>query len=118
MSQQQPGTGPTPPEVVALAPQAYYQTPEHVLAVSIAFSILTTVCAALRLGTRRWQGNTLRMDDWLLVPATVLTVVMSAMVIHGVWKGAVACRLEFPQGFTDNPLTVTTDQTSLMARVS
>ncbi|KAI6784069.1 plasma membrane protein Pth11-like protein [Emericellopsis cladophorae] len=117
MSQpQQPGGGPTPPELVALAPQAYYQKPEHLLAASIAFIVLTPVCVALRFGIRRWQGSTFRMDDWLLVPATALTIAMSVLVIHGVRKGAVAYRLEFPQGFTANPLTLATDQTSLMAR--
>lgn len=51
--------------------QAYYQTPEHVIAAGVALSALGALFVGLRFWTRRKQNTALRVDDWLMVPAMV-----------------------------------------------
>lgn len=51
--------------------QAYYQTPQHVIAAGVALSVLDALVVGLRFWTRRKQNTSLRVDDWLMVPAMV-----------------------------------------------
>lgn len=52
-------------------PQEYYQTPGHVIAAGIVLSIVDIVALVLRFWTRKKQHEPLKMDDWLIIPATV-----------------------------------------------
>lgn len=52
-------------------PQKYYQTPGHVVTAAIALSIVDIVALVLRFWTRKKQHEHLKMDDWLIIPATV-----------------------------------------------
>jgi len=51
--------------------QEYYQTPGHVFAAGLALSILSVLAVSLRFWTRKKQSQPLKMDDWLMLPATV-----------------------------------------------
>lgn len=98
--------------------QAYYQTPEHVVAAGVAFSVLDALFVGLRFWTRSKQNTALRIDDWLMVPAMALTIAMSGLTIYGVAEKAIAHRVQIPPDFQGNPLELHTEQLSLTSRVS
>lgn len=51
--------------------QHYYQTPGHVMAAGVGLAIVDAVAVLLRFGARRDSKQPLKVDDWLLLPATV-----------------------------------------------
>lgn len=51
--------------------QAYYETSGHVIAAGITLSLLAIATVVLRFVTRMSKNQGLKMDDWLILPATV-----------------------------------------------
>ena len=49
----------------------YFQTLAHVIAAGVGLSVLDIVSVSLRFLARRKQKQPLKVEDWLLVPATV-----------------------------------------------
>lgn len=49
----------------------YYETPEHLIAASIALAVAIVVAVPLKFWTRLRMKQPLKADDWLLLPATV-----------------------------------------------
>ena len=49
----------------------YYQTPGHVIAAGIALSLLDIAVVSMRFASRIKSKQSLKADDWLLLPATV-----------------------------------------------
>jgi hypothetical protein len=51
--------------------QHYYQTPGHVIAAGIILSLVDILAVSFRFKVRRGSKQGLKLDDWLLLPATV-----------------------------------------------
>jgi hypothetical protein len=51
----------------------YHQTVPHVIAASIALSVVDVVAVSLKFWVRWMHNQALMADDWLLIPATVRT---------------------------------------------
>lgn len=49
----------------------YFQTPSHVIAAGIGLPLLDIAAVLLRFAARKKQRQSLKADDWLLIPATV-----------------------------------------------
>ena len=54
-----------------MANQPYYLTSGHNYAAAIALPVLATVAVGLRFWMRIWHKQGTKMDDWILIPATV-----------------------------------------------
>ncbi|KAI0378767.1 plasma membrane protein Pth11-like protein [Hypomontagnella monticulosa] len=93
--------------------QAYYQRPGPVEAAAIALPLLDIIAVALRFQARKTQKQGLKWDDWLLIPATLLTLGIGIAVAYGVEKGAVGYPIQLPADFAGNWLETKTDQITL-----
>lgn len=51
--------------------QGYWCTPEHVIMAAVGLSVLDIVFVVLRFVARMKQHQPIRIDDWILIPATV-----------------------------------------------
>jgi hypothetical protein len=63
----------------------YYQLASWNLAAAIVLPILDVVAVFLRLYTRRKQGQPLKVDDWLTIPALVRFPIRFKRRILGAW---------------------------------
>ncbi|KAI9899651.1 hypothetical protein N3K66_006112 [Trichothecium roseum] len=79
----------------------YYQTPGHVIAAGIALSLLDIAVVSMRFASRIKSKQSLKADDWLLLPATILTVGVGVCLVVGVTKEAFGYR-EYPTSM-ENP---------------
>ncbi|KAK3694280.1 plasma membrane protein Pth11-like protein [Podospora appendiculata] len=102
---------------VILGPQAYYETPGHVIAAATAIPAIDILAVILRVWARRRQKQAFKADDWLMVPATVVTVAIGVNVVYGVSQHALAYRLEIPADFDGDPLSLVTDQLVTTSKV-
>ena len=84
-----------------MAEQAYYQTPGHIIAMATVLPVLDILAVALRFYTRRKQRLPLKADDWLLIPAVLLTVAAGAALVAGVALHAVAYQTPPMDGWFD-----------------
>ncbi|KAI5923510.1 hypothetical protein F4810DRAFT_669150 [Camillea tinctor] len=74
--------------------QHYYQTPSHVIAAGIVLSLLDILAVSLRF-VARGEKRHMKMDDWLLIPATLLTAGVGSCLVFGVSREAFGYR-EYP----------------------
>ncbi|KAK3336428.1 plasma membrane protein Pth11-like protein [Cercophora scortea] len=102
---------------VILSPQAYYETPSHVIAAATAIPAIDILAVILRVWARRRQKQAFKADDWLMIPATAVTVAIGVDVVYGVSQHALAYRFEIPANFDGDPLTVVTDQLVTTSKV-
>lgn len=51
--------------------QGYWCTPEHVITAAIGLTILDITFVTLRFVARKKQRQPLKVDDWIIIPATV-----------------------------------------------
>ncbi|KAH7306007.1 hypothetical protein B0I35DRAFT_443691 [Stachybotrys elegans] len=72
--------------------QHYYQTPGHIIAAGIILALLDIVVVTLRFIGRLRTKQELQIDDWLLLPATVLTTGVGALLVVGVTQEAFGYR--------------------------
>ncbi|KAL7620931.1 hypothetical protein AAE478_008242 [Parahypoxylon ruwenzoriense] len=68
--------------------QHYYQTPGHVITAGVILSLVDIIAVALRFIARKKGRQELKTDDWLLLPATLLTAGVGSCLVFGVSKEA------------------------------
>ncbi|KAI1772959.1 hypothetical protein F4818DRAFT_129498 [Hypoxylon cercidicola] len=90
--------------------QRYYMRAENVIAASIALSILDIVAVALRFWARKVQKNPPRADDWLMIPATLVTVGIGIDQLYGVSQKGLGYWTEIPPGYTGTKSDLVTPQ--------
>lgn len=61
-------------------PQAYYQSPGHVIAAGVVLSVVDIIAVVARLWVRKRQKQGLKADDWLMIPAAVSACLEKALV--------------------------------------
>ncbi|KAH5466254.1 hypothetical protein HBI55_245860 [Parastagonospora nodorum] len=75
-----------------------FLSPGEVLALGIAMPLVCVVVSALRIYTRRVQRQDMKLDDWLIIPCTVLTCGMGAGLISGYALGVMGYPTPLPYG--------------------
>ncbi|KAK8080940.1 hypothetical protein PG997_008758 [Apiospora hydei] len=97
--------------------QGYWSTPEHVITAAIGLSILDITFLTLRFIARHKQRQPLKVDDWILIPAALLTLGISIAMVYGVSRKAIGYPYEIPPEAQGNALFVTTEQISLAGQI-
>ncbi|KAI2784970.1 hypothetical protein F4815DRAFT_454957 [Daldinia loculata] len=95
----------------------YYMRPGHVIAAAIVLSVIDIFVVVLRFWARKVQKQPLRADDWLMVPATLITVGIGICQLYGVSQKALGYRTIIPDGFQGNPFELVTPQLSLKSQL-
>ncbi|KAK0716925.1 hypothetical protein B0T26DRAFT_853581 [Lasiosphaeria miniovina] len=99
-------------------PQAYYQTPGHVIAAGAVLIVVDVVSVVMRFWARNRQKQGLRADDWLIIPATLLVVGIGSVMFYGVSQQALAHTLDIPADYAGGDmLGLVTAQTAATMRV-
>ncbi|KAI1171479.1 hypothetical protein F4777DRAFT_53726 [Nemania sp. FL0916] len=96
--------------------RGYFQTPGHVIAAGIGLSVLDILALGLRFVARRRQQQPLKADDWLLVPATLLTLGIGISMVYAVSQHGLAYPFVLPPG-QDDPFNVVSRQLSIEGAV-
>ncbi|KAI0503108.1 hypothetical protein F5B22DRAFT_630641 [Xylaria bambusicola] len=97
--------------------QAYYETSGHVIAAAVVLSVLDIVAVVLRFAARRSQHQALKIDDWLILPATISTVGIGVSMVYGTTQQALGYRTHIPADFAGDPFDVTTYQLATTSKV-
>ncbi|KAI1453282.1 hypothetical protein F4805DRAFT_381511 [Annulohypoxylon moriforme] len=97
--------------------QAYYMRPEHVVAAAIALSIVDIVVVALRFWARKIQRQPPKADDWLMIPATIMTVGIGIAEVYGVSKRGLGYRIVVPEGYERKTSDLDTPQLTLKSQI-
>ncbi|KAI1820949.1 hypothetical protein F4861DRAFT_520973 [Xylaria intraflava] len=97
--------------------QGYWCTPGHVVTASIGLSVLDITFVALRFFARKRQGQPLKVDDWIMIPATLFTVGIAIAMVYGVSKKSIAYPYVVPPEAHGNSLLVATEQISLTGKI-
>ncbi|KAI2468649.1 hypothetical protein F4781DRAFT_255364 [Annulohypoxylon bovei var. microspora] len=87
----------------------YYQEPEHVIGMAIVLPVIDIIVVGLRFRVRRLQKLPLKLDDWLMIPATLMTLCLGIDLVYGVSRQGLACYTKIPES-TDYAFEVITDQ--------
>ncbi|KAI2608197.1 uncharacterized protein GGS25DRAFT_521370 [Hypoxylon fragiforme] len=95
----------------------YFMHPGHVTTAAIALSVLDVVAVALRFWARRVQSQPPKTDDWLMIPAMLLTVGISISQVYGVAHMALGYRIQVPPGYTGSTNDLVTPQLTLKAQI-
>ncbi|KAI1481085.1 hypothetical protein F4774DRAFT_56141 [Daldinia eschscholtzii] len=96
--------------MMAYTKQHYYQTPGHVIAAGMVLSLVDILAVMLRFMVRKKERQPLKPDDWLLLPATLLTTGVGVCLVFGVSREAMGYR-EYPTSL-DNPSEIAIYQMS------
>ncbi|KAI1092309.1 hypothetical protein F5B19DRAFT_212123 [Rostrohypoxylon terebratum] len=96
---------------------AYYMRPEQMVAAAIALSIVDILAVAFRFWARKMQKEPPKADDWLVIPATLMTVGIAIAEVYGVSKRAFGYRTMVPNGYTGSISDLTTPQLTLKAQI-
>ncbi|KAI0202317.1 hypothetical protein F4808DRAFT_421182 [Astrocystis sublimbata] len=91
----------------------YFQTPSHVVAAGIGLSFLDIVSVMLRFAARKKQRQPIKADDWLLIPATLLTLGIGIAMTYGVSKKALAYPYVLPPDSPEDVLAAESEQLSI-----
>ncbi|KAI1370422.1 hypothetical protein F4677DRAFT_438484 [Hypoxylon crocopeplum] len=95
----------------------YYMTPGHVVAAAVVFSVVDIIAVALRFWARKIQRQPPKMDDWLMIPATLVTMGIGISHVYGVSQKGLAHRIEVPPGYTGRPAELLTQQLIIKSQV-
>ncbi|EAT88216.1 hypothetical protein SNOG_04456 [Parastagonospora nodorum SN15] len=76
----------------------YFETGKHLTAASISLMVVDIIAVAFKFWVRLRLKQPLMADDWLLVPATVLSIGLGAMLTYGVSQGALGGSIDIPPG--------------------
>ncbi|KAH8163693.1 hypothetical protein CIB48_g4558 [Xylaria polymorpha] len=95
----------------------YWCTPAHVIAAAVGLTILDITFVTLRFAARKKQRQTLKVDDWIVIPVTLFTLGISICMVYGVSQKAIAYPYEIPPEAEGNALLVTTRQISLAGQI-
>ncbi|KAI1214559.1 uncharacterized protein F4807DRAFT_466157 [Annulohypoxylon truncatum] len=96
---------------------AYYMRPEHVVAAAVALSVVDIVSVALRFWARKIQRQPPKADDWLLIPATVVTTGVGIAEVYAVSKKGLGYRIEVPDGYKGSTSNLVTPQLILKSQI-
>ncbi|KAI0888264.1 uncharacterized protein GGS22DRAFT_155443 [Annulohypoxylon maeteangense] len=103
---------------MAEQPMKYYQEPVHVVGTTIFLTVLNIVLISLRFRVRSLQKLPLGLDDWIMIPALIMTMLLGIDIGYGVSRKALAYRTEVPPGSTgDLTFEVITDQILLSFKI-
>lgn len=97
--------------------RSYVTEPGYVIAAAMLLSVLDIIAVSLRFLARIRQRDALRIDDWLVLLATILVTAIAIEVTYGVSQGAVAYPTQIPPDFAGDPLELTTPQISLVYKI-
>ncbi|KAI0849109.1 hypothetical protein F5Y00DRAFT_261925 [Daldinia vernicosa] len=95
----------------------YYMRPGHVIAAATVLSAIDIFVVGLRFWARKVMKQPLRADDWLMLPATLLTVGIGICQLYGVSQKALGYRTVIPDGFQGNPFELVTPQLRLKSQL-
>ncbi|KAI1391574.1 uncharacterized protein F4822DRAFT_190157 [Hypoxylon trugodes] len=95
----------------------YYMQPDNIIAAAVALSLLDIIVVALRFWTRKIQRQPPKADDWLMVPAALLTVGVAISQIYGVSKRSIGYRTDIPPGYTGSVDELVTPQITLKSQI-
>ncbi|RDA86047.1 hypothetical protein CP532_1280 [Ophiocordyceps camponoti-leonardi (nom. inval.)] len=96
---------------------SYYQQPGHIIAAAVVFPVLALLAVCLRLWTRWKHGQGFRPDDWLIIPAVILTLGQGINLVVGVYIKSLATLTVVPDVSAPNPLDFHTPQLAAMGKV-
>ncbi|KAI1741276.1 hypothetical protein F4680DRAFT_72722 [Xylaria scruposa] len=97
--------------------KGYWCTPAHVIAAAVGLFILDITFVTLRFVARKKQRQTLKVDDWIVIPATLFTLGISVSMVYGVSQKAVGYPYEIPPEAEGNALLVSTKQVNLAGQI-
>ncbi|KAI2614257.1 uncharacterized protein GGS25DRAFT_470957 [Hypoxylon fragiforme] len=95
----------------------YYQRPGHVIAAGVVLSVIDIISVALRFWTRRKQHQSLKADDWLLIPATLITIGIGICLVYGVSQEALGFPFKIAPEDIENSLNITSVQLSIAFKI-
>ncbi|KAK8062199.1 hypothetical protein PG997_014296 [Apiospora hydei] len=95
--------------------QHYYQTAQHAVAAGVALSLLDIGAVTCRFKARALSKQPLKIDDWLLLPATLLTIGVGICLVYGAYHEAFGYR-QFPTSM-ENPSTLALNQMGLSIKL-
>lgn len=112
----------------------YVTRPGFFVSAAMLLPLLDVIAVVLRFRARTKQREALKLDDWLMIPATVccpfrvlllhylirvqiLVMAIGITTTYGVSKEAIAHPTEIPPDFTGSPLELVTPQITLVYKV-
>ncbi|KAI1142950.1 hypothetical protein F5Y05DRAFT_137255 [Hypoxylon sp. FL0543] len=95
----------------------YYNTPGHVVAAGVVLSLVDITSVILRFYTRKRQQQPLKADDWLLVPASLLTTGIGICLVYGVSREALGYASKLNPDLTQSSLEITSEQLTTAFRL-
>ncbi|XDG01833.1 hypothetical protein ABKA04_001448 [Annulohypoxylon sp. FPYF3050] len=96
---------------------AYYMRPEQMVAAAVALSIVDVIAVAFRFWARKMQKLPPKADDWLMIPATLMTVGIAIAEVYGVSKRGLGYRIVVPAGYSGDKSDLITPQLMLKSQV-
>ncbi|KAI2467251.1 hypothetical protein F4781DRAFT_433647 [Annulohypoxylon bovei var. microspora] len=95
----------------------YYCQPGHIIAAGVFLSLLDIVSVMLRVWTRRKQQQPLLTDDWLMIPASLITTGIGICLIYGVSQEAFGYPTKIDQDLAGSPLEISSQQISTAFKI-
>ncbi|KAI0002685.1 plasma membrane protein Pth11-like protein [Xylariaceae sp. FL0662B] len=95
----------------------YYEKPSHLIAAGVALSVVDIIAVGCRFWLRQQHKLPLKLDDWLMVPATLMTVGIGIVMVYGVSQEALAYEIKVPPNYTGNIFELTTEQIALASKL-
>ncbi|KAI0100100.1 hypothetical protein GGR51DRAFT_533813 [Nemania sp. FL0031] len=95
----------------------YYETASHNIAAAVILPLADIVAVSLRFWVRMKKKQRLEADDWLLIPATLLTIGIGIVILYGVCHKALGHTLILPEGYTGSIYLLQTDQLELNGKL-
>ncbi|KAI0549716.1 hypothetical protein F4679DRAFT_595511 [Xylaria curta] len=95
----------------------YYETASHNIAAAVILPSVDIVAVSLRFWVRTKKNQRLKADDWLLIPATLLTIGIGIVILYGTSHKALGHTLILPEGYTGSIYLLQTDQLVLNGKL-
>ncbi|KAI1462014.1 hypothetical protein F4805DRAFT_191089 [Annulohypoxylon moriforme] len=95
----------------------YYCRPIYIISAGVILSLLDVISVLLRFWTRQKQQQRLLADDWLMIPASLLTTGIGACLVYGVSQEALGYPTKIDRDLTGSPLEISTEQLSTAFKI-
>ncbi|KAI0890386.1 uncharacterized protein GGS22DRAFT_150763 [Annulohypoxylon maeteangense] len=95
----------------------YYCRPIYIISAGVILSLLDIISVLLRVWTRKKQRQRLLADDWLMIPASLLTTIIGGCLVYGVSQEAFGYPTKIDQNLTGNPLEISSEQLSTAFKI-
>ncbi|KAI1394174.1 uncharacterized protein F4822DRAFT_39417 [Hypoxylon trugodes] len=92
------------------APLKYYQKANHVVAAAVSLCVVDIISVILRFYTRRRERHSLKADDWIMIPALLITIGIGICLVYGVSQGALGSSEDIPPELLGSALDVSYEQ--------